>query len=220
MGKPTSSGMTARKMPTAPRNPTQEMNSFSRQEKRNGARQQNTAAGRAKTISVSATASAGSACSASRSGHASRPSSTNITICASQVSGIEKHHHGVVGARRPVADHQAGQVDGQETRGMHDRGEAEDHQRAGGHERRMQALRQSEPVEREHDQAPAQDADEATQNRLPGEHAQHVLPGAFARQQEFDQQQREKHRERIVAAGFDLQNGADPRAASAIRGHG
>jgi hypothetical protein len=62
------------------------MNSFSRQEKRNGASPRNTAAGRAMNISVAATASPGSVCCGSRSGEASRPSSTNITICASQVS--------------------------------------------------------------------------------------------------------------------------------------
>ena len=50
--------------PTAPRRPTQEMNSFSRKLKRNGARQSNTAAGRAISISASATASAGSAAAA------------------------------------------------------------------------------------------------------------------------------------------------------------
>ena len=73
-------------MPTAPRNPTQETKAFSRHEKRNGVRHKITASGRAKNISVAATASAGIACSNSRSGEASRPSSTNITICASQVA--------------------------------------------------------------------------------------------------------------------------------------
>ena len=62
------------------------MNSFSRKLKRNGARQSNTAAGRAISISTSATASAGSSRCGSRSGQASRPSSTNMAICASQVA--------------------------------------------------------------------------------------------------------------------------------------
>ena len=43
-------------VPTAPRNPTQETKAFSRHEKRNGVRQRNTASGRAKNISVTATA--------------------------------------------------------------------------------------------------------------------------------------------------------------------
>ena len=75
-------------MPTAPRSPTQEMNSFSRNEKRNGARHRNTAAGRATIISVSATASAGQTFFASCSGQARSPSSTNIAICASQVLSL------------------------------------------------------------------------------------------------------------------------------------
>ena len=66
------------------------MNSRSRQLKRNGARQRNTATGRATSISASATATAGSALSSSRCGDASRPSSTNITICASQVAASRK----------------------------------------------------------------------------------------------------------------------------------
>ena len=77
-------------MPTAPRRPTHDMNSFSRLEKRNGARQMNTASGRATSISASATASAASACSGSRSGQASRPSSRNMPICASQVAASRK----------------------------------------------------------------------------------------------------------------------------------
>ena len=73
-------------MPTAPRRPTQEMNSFSRSEKRNGARQRNTATGRAISVSVTATRSAGSAVDGRRNGQTRSPSSTNITICASQVT--------------------------------------------------------------------------------------------------------------------------------------
>ena len=59
---------------------------------------------------------------------------------------------------------------------MHERGEPEDHQRTDGHERRVQALRQPEPVEGVHDRASAEDAQDATQNGLHGERAQHVLP--------------------------------------------
>ena len=83
---PTSSGIEARKMPTAPRRPTQEMNSFSREENANGARHRNTAAGRARNIRPAATISAGPALEGSRAGVTNRPSSTNITIWASQVT--------------------------------------------------------------------------------------------------------------------------------------
>ena len=64
--------MDARKNPTAPRKPTHEMKNFSRNEKPNGARHRNTATGRAISISVNATASAGSNCSGSRLGQASK----------------------------------------------------------------------------------------------------------------------------------------------------
>ena len=83
---PTNNGMDARKMPTAPRSPTHDMNSFSRQENRNGARQTITAAGRAKNMSVAATSSAGTSVAGSRSGQTRRPSRTNITIWESQVT--------------------------------------------------------------------------------------------------------------------------------------
>ena len=66
------------------------MNSFSRHWNPNGARQRNTAAGRAISISTSATTTAPSKLSPSRCGQTSRPSSTNITICASQVTASRK----------------------------------------------------------------------------------------------------------------------------------
>ncbi len=77
-------------MPTAPRSPTQAMNSRSRQLNRNGARQMNTATGRATSIKANATTTAGTALLSSRCGEASSPSSTNITICASQVAASRK----------------------------------------------------------------------------------------------------------------------------------
>ncbi len=78
------------KIPTAPRRPTHEMNSFSRKLKRNGARHRNTAAGLAISISAAATARPGRIAPARRCGQASRPSSTNIAICASQVAASRK----------------------------------------------------------------------------------------------------------------------------------
>lgn len=62
------------------------MNSRSRQLKRNGARQMNTASGRATSIRASAITTAGPMLPISRCGDTRRPSSTNITICASQVA--------------------------------------------------------------------------------------------------------------------------------------
>ena len=99
-GKPTSSGIDARKMPTAPRRPTQEMNSFSRQEKRNGARHRNTATGRANSISVArdrerrqrmlgqpvAARPAGRAARTSRSGRARSPHRETPPRCCGRAS--------------------------------------------------------------------------------------------------------------------------------------
>ena len=76
----------------------------------------------------------------------------------------------------------------------------------------MQTLRKAEPVEHQHDQPAADDADEAAEDRLLGERRGHVLPRPLAQHQELDQHQREKHREWIVAAGLHLEGGADARA--------
>src|SRR5207237_386657 len=83
---PTSMGTEARKIATAPRSPVQAMKLFSRQLKRNGARQRNTATGRATCISTTATITAGTMLTTSRCGDTNSPSSTNMTICANQVA--------------------------------------------------------------------------------------------------------------------------------------
>ena len=144
-------------MPTAPRNPTQEMNSFSRQEKRNGARQRNTATGRATNISASrdrerrparsrqpvAARPAGRAARTSRSGRArSRRRGTRSRCCGRASAGC----------RRPGRRDRRRESRSRGTTAA----SAEDDERAGGDERRMQALRQAEPVEREHDRAAAE----------------------------------------------------------------
>jgi hypothetical protein len=66
------------------------MKIFSRQLNRNGARHRNTAIGRASSISTSATTTAGTRLSSNRCGDTRSPSSTNITICASQVAASRK----------------------------------------------------------------------------------------------------------------------------------
>ncbi len=68
---------------TAPRSPTQETRAVSRIGRRNPASTANTATGRATTMSVAATSSDGPATSSSSLGNTSRPSMTNIEICAS-----------------------------------------------------------------------------------------------------------------------------------------
>ncbi|MNR51268.1 hypothetical protein D3C85_1709200 [compost metagenome] len=80
---PFSSGNSDSTIGTAPRRPIHARNPFSRPLKRNGSRAIQTATGRATTIRNSATAPAGSATSQIRLGVTSRPSSRNITDCAS-----------------------------------------------------------------------------------------------------------------------------------------
>ncbi len=71
-------------MGTAPRSPTQEMNTISPAGKRSGARHNHTASGRATTISTSDTPSAGPSVGSSCEGVTSRPSSRNMPACDSQ----------------------------------------------------------------------------------------------------------------------------------------
>ena len=85
---------------------------------------------RAISISVSAMAIAPSRLPASRCGQTSRPSSTNITICASHVAASRNGDDRVVRAGLPVADDQPGEIDREKARRVHGVGEGEDDQRA------------------------------------------------------------------------------------------
>ncbi len=80
-------GMVARKMETAPRNPAQETNIFSRQEKLNGHRHWNTPPPRRATnMRKAAKPSAGGRNFTIWAGESSRPSITNMTIWHSHVT--------------------------------------------------------------------------------------------------------------------------------------
>ena len=146
-GRSTSSGIDARKMPTAPRSPTQEMNAFSRHEKRNGARHRNTASGRAKNISVAATASAGPMLEQTL-GPREQAEQHEHDDLRQPGGGIEEDDDRIVRAGRPVADDHPGEIDGEKARRVEDLGQREHDERAGGDQRRMQALRQGEAIER------------------------------------------------------------------------
>ena len=102
---------------------------------------------------------------------------------------------------------------------MHRIGEGEHDQRAHRHERRVQALRQRQPVEHQRDDPPAGDADDAAEHRIAHEGHQRMRPALVADQQDLDQQQRQEHRERIVGAGFHFQRGAHARAQPQARRH-
>ena len=134
--------------------------------------------------------------------------------------GVEKGHHRIMRAGRPVADDDAGEIDGQKARGMHDLRAAENHQRRGGDERRVQPLRQRDAVQPQHHQPAAEHADDGAEHGLAGEFQHHMRDRAFADRNQFHQHQGEKHRERIVGAGFDLQRRADARTQpQALRMH-
>ncbi|MCY1181108.1 hypothetical protein D9M73_215950 [compost metagenome] len=84
-GRPAISGNTARMIGTAPRRPTQEINSFSRPWKaRNGISPTSTDSGRATRIIHSARPIAGRAIGQRSCGVTSRPRTRNMPICASQ----------------------------------------------------------------------------------------------------------------------------------------
>ncbi len=96
----------------------------------------------------------------------------------------------------------------------------ENHQRGGADKRRMQALRQRHPVEREHHEPAAGHADDGAKHGLAAEFERDMQSRTFADRNQLNQHQREKHRERIVGAGFDLQRCADARTqAQALRVH-
>ena len=76
----------------------------------------------------------------------------------------------------------------------------------------MQALRQRQPVEHDDDGTPTENSDQRAECRLLREHREHVLPGAIPDGEKLDQDDRQQHGERIVAAGFDLEGRADARA--------
>ena len=101
-------------MPTAPRRPIQAMNIFSRQGKRNGVRHRNTATGRATSIKVAATASAARMWSMQARRHDQKPEQHEHRDLRQPGDGIEKGDHGVVRPRGAIADHETGEIDGQE----------------------------------------------------------------------------------------------------------
>ena len=111
-----------------------------------------------------------------------------------------------------VADHKACQIDREKSRRVNRVGEGEEDQRAHSHERRVQPLRQSQPIEHQGYNPPTDNTDDAAEAGIEHEGRQPVGPALLADQQNFDQQHGQKHRERIVAARFYFQRGAHARA--------
>ena len=118
----------------------------------------------------------------------------------------------VVGAGLAVADHQAGDIDREKAGAVDRLGQAEDHERAGRDERRVQALRQLQPVEHQHHARPPSQPIRPPEHRLARPAARRCrLQRLVAEQQDLDQHDGQEDRERIVDAGFDLERGADAR---------
>ncbi len=126
--------------------------------------------------------------------------------------GVQKRHHGIMRTRRPIADDDAGEIDREESGRMRDLRRAKDHQRRRGDERRMQALRQRDLVERQHHQAPADHAHDGAEDGFAGELQRDMRERALAARNEFDQHQGEEDCKGIVGAGFGFQRGADAGA--------
>ena len=114
-------------------------------------------------------------------------------------------------AGRPVADDDAGKIDREEPRPVRNLRGAEDHQRRGGDERRVQALRQRDAIERQYHQPAADETDDGTENGLAKEFEADMQGRALADRNQLDQHQGQEHRERIVGAGFNFKGGADAR---------
>jgi hypothetical protein len=116
-----------------------------------------------------------------------------------------------MGTRRAVADNEAGEIRGKETRSMQDRREREDDQRGGGDKGRVQALRKRDAVEGNDDRVTAENPDGGADQSLFGQHAGDRCPRLIADQQQFDQLDGEKHREWIVGGRLDFECGGDAR---------
>jgi hypothetical protein len=123
-------------------------------------------------------------------------------------------------ASRPVAHDDAGEIDREEAAAMHRLRRGKDHQRGRGDERRVQALRERDPVERQHHQPSANDAEERAQKPFPRELDCDMRGRRVPARDVLDQHQREEDCERIVRAGFGFQRRADARPQpQALRMH-
>ncbi len=142
------------------------MNSFSRHWKLNGARHRNTAAGRATSISTSATTTA----PAERIDEPVRPGEQaeqhEHHDLRQPRDGVEEHDDRIARAGLLVADDEAGEIDGEEARRVHGVAEGEQHDRADGDEGRVQALRQVHAVEHPDDELAAGVAEQGAERRV------------------------------------------------------
>jgi hypothetical protein len=147
---------------------------------------------------------------------ASKPSKTNITICASHVAASRNSHDGIVRARRTVADDRCRRDRPRGTLTRADYlGHSENHQRRRRHEGRVQALWQRDAIQRPTRQASRTTAPISVRpstSLAARTDGCDMTPTSSARPtDQLDQHQRQKDRERIVGAGFHLQRRAHAR---------
>lgn len=107
---------------TAPRNPTQLINTRSRRLKpRNGSNPANTERGRAKKIIHADKMSAGMAIGSRSLGLTNSPSTVNMAICASR-EAVEILQDAVAVANRPITQQKTAQINSQNTAAFQRRG--------------------------------------------------------------------------------------------------
>ncbi|MNZ85728.1 hypothetical protein D3C78_1045310 [compost metagenome] len=117
----------------------------------------------------------------------------------------------VAAAHRAVADHQAAQVHRQEAAAVQGVGQGKDHQATGDDQDRVQAGGQMDAVDHLQHQPAAAQANQATDTELTQQVCQQApVQAGLATGKHVDQGDGEKHRHRVVAAGFDFQAGGHP----------
>ncbi|MNF57263.1 hypothetical protein D3C84_387810 [compost metagenome] len=124
---------------------------------------------------------------------------------------VEHVQNAVAAAHRTVADHQAADVHRQEAAAVQGVGQGKDDQPASDDQNRIQTGGQIDAIDQlQHQPATAQ-ADDATDTELADQMCQQApVQAGLAAGEHVDQGDGEKHRHRVVAAGFDFEGGGDP----------
>ncbi|MNZ72692.1 hypothetical protein D3C78_910790 [compost metagenome] len=124
---------------------------------------------------------------------------------------VEHVQDAVAVADRPVAEHQAADVHGEDAAAADFPGEGVDHDAAADRQQRVEAVGHRQAVDQLQQQPAAGQAEDDADAELQDQRQQHApaeagLPGG----EHADQGHGEEHRHRVVAARLDLQGRADP----------
>ena len=124
---------------------------------------------------------------------------------------VEHVQDAMAAADRPVTQHQAAQVHGQEAAAVQGVGQGEHRQSAGYHQDRVQAAGQVDAIDQlQHQPAAAQAHQPADAELAQQVGEQAPVQAGLAAGDHVDQGDGEEHRHRVVAARLDLQGGGDP----------